>query len=221
MPTPRLTDMCSYILINLTAGADTTAGTMTAVLYLSLKHPVVWKRLEAEVLDCDLPDDEPISYKAVQSLPYLDAVVRESMRLQPSVGMPLERYVSDGGLELPDGSFVPAGAAVGMNPYVVNRGPVFGEDPESFRPERWLQGLDETDEAFRTRLAAMNAADLTFGAGSRMCCGMHIARVEVYKVIPTLIKRFRIELHDKEKQWKVENGWFVHQSGVDVKLQRR
>lgn len=194
---------------------------MSAVIYLTLKHPATWKRLEGEILGSELSADRPVSYKESRNLPYLNAVIRESMRLHPVVGMALERYVPAGGLQLPDGSCVPAGAAVGMNPFLVNRTSVFGEDSEAFRPERWLQGPQENSDSYKTRLASMNDTDLTFGAGSRVCSGRHIANLELYKVIPTLIKRFRMELVDAEKEWEVKNGWFLRQTGVNVRLTRR
>ncbi|OAQ59226.2 benzoate 4-monooxygenase cytochrome P450 [Pochonia chlamydosporia 170] len=211
----------SYLLINLIAGADTTAITLTATVYLGLKHPKVWQRLENEVLSAKLPTDRPISYKEARELPYLDAVIREAMRLHPAVGMPLERYVPSSGLHLPDGSFVPEGFMVGMNPYIVNRTSPFGEDSEVFRPERWLQGPKESVEKYNERLHGMNNADITFGAGSRMCGGRHIANLEIYKVISTLVQRYKLELVDPEKEWTVKNGWFLRLSGVNVRMERR
>ncbi|KAH6685058.1 pisatin demethylase [Plectosphaerella plurivora] len=211
----------SYLLINLIAGADTTAVSMSSVIYFGLKHPEVWSKLEAELLRADLPNDRTVSYKEARALPYLDAVIRECMRLHPAVGMPLERYVPAGGLRLPNGDFVPAGSMVGMNPYLVNRTAVFGKDTGIFRPERWLQAPDEGLEEYQDRLTAMNNADLTFGAGSRICCGRHIANLELYKLIATLVRRYRVEFVDPEKTWEVKNGWFMRQSGVNVRLRRR
>lgn len=210
-----------YLLINLIAGADTTATTMASVVYFGLKHPEVWSKLEAELLAAAPPGGRTLSYKETRTFPYLDAVVRESMRMHPAVGMPLERYVPASGLRLPDGSLVPAGAIVGINPYIVNRTAVFGEDTDVFRPERWLQAPGESPEAFQSRLTAMNNADLTFGEGSRICCGRHIANLELYKIISTFMRRYHVELVDPEKDWVVKNGWFMRQSGVDVRMRRR
>ncbi|KAM9877459.1 hypothetical protein VD0002_g2455 [Verticillium dahliae] len=211
----------SYLLINLIAGADTTAISLSSAIYFSLKHPSVWARLEEEVLAADLPDDDPASYKQARTLPYLNAVIRESMRLHPGVGMHLERYVPAGGLRLPDGSLVPAGSMVGMNPYIVNRTVVFGNDSGEFRPERWLQSPGERTEEYEKRLVEMNDAELSFGAGSRICGGRHIASLEMSKLIPTLIRRYRIELVNPDEEWVVKKGWFMRQTGVNVRLQRR
>lgn len=214
----------SYLMINMIAGADTTGVTINAALYFSLKHPHVWERLRTEIPAYDhTPGNTVVSYKSTRQFPYLDAVVRESMRCHPGVAMLLERYVPEGGLALPDGSVVPAGSIIGMNPYIVGRNTsVWGEDAEEFRPERWLRDEKrETEDAFQERLLAMNKADLAFGGGSRICIGKHLGLLEVYKVIATLVSRYDIQLVHPEKDWMTHNSFFVRQTGIEVKLTRR
>lgn len=213
----------SYLMNNLVAGADTTGVTINAALYFSLKHPHVWERLRTEIPAHDhTAGNKVVSFKFAKQFPYLDAVVREAMRCHPAVAMLLERYVPEGGLALPDGSLVPAGSIVGMNPYIVGRNPsVWGEDAEEFRPERWLRGESETEDALQKRLQSMNKLDLTFGGGSRICLGKHLGLLEVFKVIATLVSRYDIKLAHPEKDWTTHNSFFVRQEGVEVKLARR
>ena len=144
------------------------------------------------------------------------------MRLHPSVAMPLERYVPASGLNLPDGSHVPSGVAVGINPYIVarNKGR-WGPDADEFRPERWLPTAAESEAAYQERLRSMHAADLTFGAGSRICTGRHLALMETYKMVATLVSRFEIELVDPTREWDVVNSWFFRQKGIICNLGRR
>ncbi|KAJ5112136.1 cytochrome protein [Penicillium argentinense] len=213
----------SYLMINMIAGADTTGITLNAALYFSLKNPRVWNRLRAE-FPARCPSDPPVvSYKSAREVPYLDAVVREAMRCHPGVAMLLERYVPNGGLNLPNGQHVPAGAVVGMNPYVTGRNKsVWGEDAEEFRPERWLRDQTrETEEAFQKRLQLMNNTDLTFGGGSRVCIGKHFGLLEVYKVIATLVSRYDVELVHPERDWETHNSFFVRQSGIEVRMSPR
>ncbi|KAI9039403.1 cytochrome P450 [Aspergillus affinis] len=214
----------SYLMINMIAGADTTAVTLNAALYLSLKNPRVWHRLRAEIPSYDPLSNPPVvQYKTTKEYPYLEAVIREAMRCHPGVAMLLERYVPQGGLALPDGRFVPAGCIVGMNPYIVGRNrSVWGEDADVFRPERWLcDDVRETEEAFQERLRRMNAADLTFGGGSRVCIGKHLGLLEVYKVLATLVSRYNIELASPKEDWSTHNSFFFRQTGIEVKLSRR
>ena len=152
----------------------------------------------------------------------LDAVIRESLRMHPSVSMPLERYVPSTGLKLPDGRFIPPFTAVGMTPYVTSRNPgIWGADADEFRPERWLQAEGESDSAYQKRLQSFRASDLTFGGGSRICLGRHLALVEVYKIVATLVSRYEMELDDPSREWQVRGVWFLRQKGLICKLRRR
>jgi cytochrome P450 len=208
----------SYLMINMIAGADTTAITIRSVLYYCLRAPDVWRRLQQEFGH----EQEVVSFKQARASPYLDACIREAMRMHPPVGMLLERFVPPQGLDLPDGTKVLPGATVGLNPYIINRNAsVWGEDVETFRPERWLQGKDESEESFSARLANMNSCDLTFGAGSRVCIGKHLGLVEAYKVVATLVARYNIKLVHPEKEWRIINSWFMRQEGLGVTVSRR
>ena len=180
-----------YLLSNVLAGSDSTAGALCATIYHVLKHPAVHKKLVSELRDANLT--LPAKWKDINSLTYLEAVMRESMRLNPGVGLILERVVPKGGFTLPDGRYVPEGTVVGMNPWVISRnGEIFGADTETFIPERWLKEPEETDEVFQARVKKMKAADMAFGAGSRACLGRYLSQLESYKLIATLFSAFDV-----------------------------
>ncbi|KAK8097678.1 benzoate 4-monooxygenase cytochrome p450 [Apiospora kogelbergensis] len=91
---PDLVDdgiIMGYLLVNLLAGADTTAITLRAIFYYALREPRAYRKLEDEILAADLGGAVP-RYGACRKLPYLEAVVREASRLHPGVCMLLERY---------------------------------------------------------------------------------------------------------------------------------
>ncbi|KAF5246229.1 hypothetical protein FAUST_1346 [Fusarium austroamericanum] len=209
-----------YLLVNLLAGADTTAITIRAIFWYALHNPKVYKKLEEEILAADLAD--VVSFSSARALPYLEACAREAMRMHPGVCMLLERYVPETGLRLPDGSVVPAGTAVGINPYVSNRNKsIWGKDADTYRPERWLRNEDETETTFKERLRVYNAADLTFGSGSRVCIGRNVAQLELYKIVATLIRKYEISLVDPEAPWVVTGSWFPRQKGLKCYLKKR
>ena len=81
---------------------------------------------------------EPVTYRQSLQMPYLQAVLKEALRIHPATGLPLGRQVPEGGASI-CGSFFPAGTVVGVNSWVAhaNKG-VFGSDADQFRPERWL-----------------------------------------------------------------------------------
>ena len=199
---------------NMIACAETMAITIRAVFYYVLKDLQFWNRLEQDVLAAGF----------AHNFPFLDAVVREAMRMHPAVGMILERYVTESGLRLADGSVLLFGVTVGMNPYIIARNQdIWGDDAEIFRPERWLRDEehDESDEDYQERLRCMNSADLTFGSGSRICIGKSLSLLEVYKVIATLVALYRIGLAHPDQEWKVINSWFMRQEMPESRLSRR
>lgn len=97
--------MITYLLNNLIAGSDTTANLLCATIYYVLKNPNVHEKLSMECASLETP----VSWKKAQQLPYLDAVMREAMRIHPGAALMLERVVPEGGLTLPDGRYIPEG----------------------------------------------------------------------------------------------------------------
>ncbi|KAI0002785.1 cytochrome P450 [Xylariaceae sp. FL0662B] len=219
-PDVTQTDVVVSLISTLVAGADTIAITIRTIFYYALRNPAVYRRLEEEILAAKL--EEPAPYALARAQPYLEATVREAMRIHPGVCMMLERYVPESGLRLPDGTYVPPGTAVGINPYVLGRNKdVWGPDADEFRPERWLRAEGESEDAYRDRMRLFNAADLTFGDGARVCIGRYIAQMEVYKVVATLIGHFEIQLADPEREWDVVGSFFFRQKGLICNLKRR
>ncbi|KAJ5921118.1 hypothetical protein N7466_009444 [Penicillium verhagenii] len=220
---PELVDdntVILYLLSNVLAGSESTGASMCAVIYYVLKNENVYKKLRAELRVANL--SLPAKWKDIQGLTYLEAVMREAMRMHPGVGLMLERIVPQGGLSLPDGRFVPEGTAVGMNPWVINKNEeVFGENTDDFVPERWLQGAGETDEVFQARFSKMKGTDFGFGAGSRACYGRYLSQFENYKLIATLFSTFDMELPSQDHKWQVINSWFVRQKDIPVRLMER
>ncbi|KGO65675.1 Cytochrome P450 [Penicillium italicum] len=212
----------SYTVSNMNAGSDTTAISLRAILYYTLKNPQASMKLHQE-LTVALKEKRitlPVSWKQSQEqLPYLDAVIKEALRLHPAVGLMLERIVPAEGLQLPDGGpFLPAGTIVGANPWIIHRSQVFGEDIESFVPERWLKMDTESETSFQDRRQKMIRATFTFGAGPRTCIGKNISLLEIYKLIPSLFLRYKIEFDDPSAEWEIVNAWFVRQKNMDVRL---
>ncbi|KAK0739378.1 cytochrome P450 [Apiosordaria backusii] len=158
---------------NVLAGSDTTAIMMRAIVYFLIKHPSSLAKLMKELSQAHREGrlSDIVTWKESRSLPYLDACVKEAGRLHPVIGLPLERVVLKGGVELCGQQFE-EGTIVGMNPWVVHRNKeVFGDDSDQFVPERWLCDRD--------RRVKMERCLLTFGAGRRTCLGKNISYLEI------------------------------------------
>ncbi|KAK4126023.1 cytochrome P450 [Parathielavia appendiculata] len=210
-----------WLMLNILAGGDSTAGAMRAVFYYLGRNPCVQARLVAELDGANVT--VPAQHRDIRHLRYLDAVIWESLRICPGVGLILEREVPAGGLQLPDGRLIPAGIKVGINPCVVTRDTgVYGGDADEFRPERWLRRDGESEHDYLRRHRRMSeATDFTFGAGSRVCLGKHLAKTEMYKLVATLYRAFDIRLLRTDHEWKYCNSWFMYQTDIPMVIKRR
>lgn len=173
------------------AGSETTAISLAAVFYYLLKNPRCSQKLLAEI-DVAVKDGNVenrstgiVTWAESQKLPYLDACVKEAFRLHPAAGLTLERVVPSQGVEI-CGEHIAGGTIVGCNAWVIHRRPeVFGEDVDVYRPERWL-------EAEKDQLNEMNGTMFHFGMGARTCIGKNISLLEIYKLVPSFLRRFEV-----------------------------
>ena len=161
------------------AGHETTSNALTWSWYALSRNPEAEARMHAE-LDSVLGGRRP-SAADLARLPYTRAVLAESMRLYPPVwGMGRRALTGHtlGGYDIPRGSLVV------VSPFITQRDARFFPDPESFRPERWLD-----DQADRPRFSYF-----PFGGGARQCIGEQFAWMEGVLLLATLGQRWRLEL---------------------------
>ncbi|KAI0865170.1 benzoate 4-monooxygenase cytochrome P450 [Xylaria cubensis] len=204
-------EIIGAIYINLMAGHDVLAVTLRAVLYYVARNPRVEERLRAELAVFD--EGHPVAYDELTKLPYLDAVILESLRIHGNTGLVNERVVPRGGAMI-DGYHIPGGTIVGVNPWVLHRNTdLFGHDVDVFRPERWIEGPEES-------LAQMRRSLFGFGAGPRMCIGKNIAMMKLCKFVSEFYRNFTAVLVDKEKEWHVIGNWVTKQTDMDMYVSR-
>ena len=136
------------------AGADTTSIAILAVLGDLILHPEIVPRLQNEVDQAykDLGHDEQqtdIGYKEASTLPFLAAVIKESIRLHPSIQYQLPRHPAAGGVTI--GPYqIPPTAEVSISPRSMNRSKeIFGPDANEFRPSRWQFSNEKEEEAVK------------------------------------------------------------------------
>ena len=197
-------NVLSGVNSNINAGSDTTSITLSDLLYNLLVTPHALQKLRSEIGEWESEGmlSSPVTFKEGQNMEYLQAVIKESFRLRPAVGMTLPRVVPEGGA-LIAGEIFPAGQVVGMNPYVAHHNTeVFGLDATVFRLERWLK--THTDEE---TLAKMEHSWIPFGAGTRTCLGRNVSMLEITKLVPQLVRKFDFEMSEDLtlEGWKTQN----------------
>jgi cytochrome P450 len=172
--------MAAECMDHMAAGIDTTGDALCFLMYeLSLpRSQHVQLRLREEILaNCSVK---------LEALPYLEAVVKEGLRLFPPIPMSLPRQVPGPSGRTICGYHLPAGSVVSCQPYSLHllNPTVWGtgaEDPANFVPERWL------DPA---RVVEMNRLFFAFGAGGRGCIGRNLASMEMKTLLKEVYSRF-------------------------------
>ena len=147
------------------SGHETTANVLTWALAYLRDRDDLWSALAAEA-ERALPPGERPTLRRVMEAPVAGAVLAEALRLAPPVWVAPRRALRDvvvGGIPIPEG------AHVLVSQFATHRSPVHFADPDAFRPERWMDGLED-------RLP--RGAYFPFGAGTRKCLGDQFALLE-------------------------------------------
>ncbi|KAF8309460.1 cytochrome P450 [Clavulina sp. PMI_390] len=207
-PSQRLSDdeVAAQITTFLLVGNETTATAINWSIYGMLKYPHVQDALRAEILS--LGTDSP-SFNELNDLKYLDAVVRETLRIYPpTVGtsrlvakdcvVPLEAPIVDKSGRTITELFLPRDSIVDISTATLNLDEtVWGPDAAEFRPERWL--VNDGEEKSATGKLPEGAfqmpslASSTFLAGPRSCIGFRLAMIEMKVVLFALIQSIKFE----------------------------
>jgi len=162
------------------AGHETTALSLAWTWYLLGENPAAEARLHEELRSTLA--GRPADVSDLEKLPYLNAVIHESLRLYPPAYMMARMSVEPvqlGGYEIPPRTTLLA------SQWVMHRHPRFFEQPDRFMPERWLDGLEH-------RLPP--GAYFPFGDGPRRCIGQGFAQLETALVIAAIAQKFSFRL---------------------------
>ncbi|KAK0531124.1 hypothetical protein OC835_003776 [Tilletia horrida] len=171
------------VLTILGAGHETTASGVTWTLWLLASHQDVQNKLRAEVQELLSVYENP-PFDKLKELPYLNAVVKESLRVEPPVPATVRQAKYD---SVVDGIFIRKGTVIEIPSYVVNTNiySPWGEDAHEFKPERWFNLPDGYDPSFSL---------LTFIAGAHQCIAKTMAQTEMALLTCMLIAHFKFDL---------------------------
>jgi cytochrome P450 len=168
------------VLTLLAGGHENIGAALAWTWYLLAKHPEVQENLFDEIhgrLGGRNPTADDLPH-----LPLLSAVFEESLRIYPPGWGELRESISADEIE---GHAIPRKATIILCQWVTHRHPDFWDEPDEFRPERFLNAAAASRHRF---------AYFPFGGGPRICIGLQFAMIEGPLVIATILQRFRVEL---------------------------
>ncbi|RYO65006.1 hypothetical protein AA0113_g5602 [Alternaria arborescens] len=208
-------DLVNQLMTFLAAGHETTASAMSWAVYCLCQHPEVQTRLRQEIRT-ELPEAlEPggqISSTEIDRLPYLNAVLQETMRIFPPVPLTLRETAQDTTIQ---NHFIPAGTTVVICPWAINTSThMWGPDARSFNPDRWMQ-----PGTANTGGAESNYAITTFLHGPRSCIGRDFAKAEFACLVANLVGKFEIEFEEPGHVAEIQGGITARpKGGLNVRL---
>jgi cytochrome P450 len=180
---------------------ETTSSALTWASYLLSRHPSIQTRLREEIHH-HIPDPRALSdptfdvASLLESMPYLNGVCNEVLRLFPTIPVTARVAIRDTTVA---GHFIPNGTMLFVVPWATNRNPaLWGPDASDFVPERWIDR--ESGRATMNGGAESNYAFLTFLHGPRSCIGERFARAEMRALVTAFVGRFEMEMADLEER---------------------
>lgn len=205
----------SEILMQILAGADTTATAVRATLLYIISTPRVVEAMRQETVQIRSLPGSIITDDEARTLPYLQAVIKEGLRIHPPVVGLMSKEVPPEG-DTFKGVYLPGGTQIGYCAWgIYRRRDIFGDDADEFRPERWLDADEEKLKLMESTL------DLVFGYGRWQCLGRNVAMMELNKVFYELVRRFDLSVVDPIKPWKSINVGVFLQSEYWVRAHER
>jgi len=161
------------------AGVETTASTLVIFVLAMMLYPEVqeraWREIEAVVGTERLPN-----YEDRSSLPYVEAVLRETLRWHPVFPLGLPHYTSES--DVYEGHHIPEGCVVLANLWAMSRDEDKYPNPTEFIPERFFDEDGELND---------DSMSLAFGFGRRVCVGKHFADASVWIAVVHLLFMFK------------------------------
>uniref|UniRef100_A0A0D9VHC3 Cytochrome P450 n=1 Tax=Leersia perrieri TaxID=77586 RepID=A0A0D9VHC3_9ORYZ len=176
------------------AGSDTMSVSLEWAMAELLRNPDAMAKVRAELKDV-LGDKKALEEADAARLPYLQAVLKESMRLHPVGPILLPHYAEEDGVVI-GGYAVPKDTAVLFNASAIMRDPAAWEKPDEFMPERFMRSEHSFD--FRGK----DFEFIPFGSGRRLCPGVPLAERLVPFILASLLHAF---------EWRLPGGMSAHE----------
>ncbi|GBC01274.1 hypothetical protein RclHR1_04120004 [Rhizophagus clarus] len=203
------TEIRSIMLDGFIGGTDTTANTLSFIIYHLAHNPDVKKKMLEEI-DRIFRGDKtrPITEDDFHNLKYCEAIVKEVSRVCPAVNS-FSRCIDKP--EEIAGYQWPAGTMFRIDIEAITNNKDYWEDPDKFNPDRWLvEGFEPKKYSF-----------IIFGGGVRICPGRKLAMIELVCLIALLFRKYEIDLIDMKAPLKTESAATTACTELLVKIKLR
>ncbi|XP_022769491.1 3,9-dihydroxypterocarpan 6A-monooxygenase-like [Durio zibethinus] len=190
-------DVKAFFLDLFFAGTNTSSVAMKWAIAELINHPQVYKKLRQEIQSV-VGHSRLIKESDVQNLPYLQAVVKETLRLHPPTITTIRQSSEDCKI---NGFYLMAKSRVIINLYSIMRDPSNWNNPDEFIPERFMANSDDLNSNLDfMEMKGQNFDYLPFGSGRRACPGASLALTMIHATVGALVQCF---------DWKVKDGELV------------
>ena len=164
----------------------------------------------------DVPHEDAFKF-LTREMPYLNATVRETLRLHPSVPKNIKFSKSED--TLPDGTIVPAGIAVMWSPYAMARNPnIWGKDAKQYRPSRWFEDQDISKSLAKDPPSSIYPV---FHHMPRLCLGKGLALMEISLLTAALLQKYSFKPAMELSSEYTSTLVLPMKKGLHVRAQRR
>ncbi|KAI9440829.1 cytochrome P450 [Lactarius indigo] len=209
---PSEEEVLAHVTLLLFTATDTTSSALSRIIHLLALYPDVQDKLRKELKEACEENEEELTHDQLVSLPFLEAVCRETLRLYPpgsgvmrtarnDVVLPLSSPIHDvDGREMHE-IFVPKNTNLFIQIYNLNRDPsIWGPDATEWKPERWLAPLPES--VANANIQGVYANTMTFIGGPRSCIGFKFSQLEMKVALSQIIPAFRFAPAEADIVWR-------------------
>ncbi|KAH6629304.1 cytochrome P450 [Boeremia exigua] len=208
-------------LLQIIAGSDTSANTVRAFMLHVLTNPTSYMKLQSEIDEGIRTGgiSSPVTDAEARSMPYLQAAIKEALRMMPPATGAMFKQVPPGG-DVIDGKYLPEGTQIAGSILAIQHSKrIYGPDADIFRPERWIEASTE-------KAAEMShTVDLCFHYGKYQCLGRAVAYMEFNKLFVELFRRFDFSICQADRPtklsvaglWIMEDFWIRTQHRESAK----
>ncbi|XP_008461264.1 cytochrome P450 705A22-like [Cucumis melo] len=193
------TNVKAFLLDLFVGGTGTSTEVMQWIIAELINHPKELKKLREEILSV-VGDSRLVQETDVPHMPYLQAVVKEGLRMYPAVPVAMRSCPQSCKI---NGYDIPENTMVGVNLFAIMRDPNSWEDPNEFRPERFISPAKESDGGMKQiqyEIKGQNFNFVPFGGGRRGCPGSTLAFTTSTVVIAAMVQCFDWKVDGKEEK---------------------